>query len=417
MKALYNFGIFIYKTLVTVVSVKNKKARKLCAGHKRIFSYLEANAVPEGGYIWIHASSLGEFEQGRPIIEALKNNFPERKILVTFFSPSGYEVRKDYAEADLICYLPFDLPGNVRRFLDIVKPSQAIFIKYEFWANYLNELKKREIPTYIVSAIFRPSQIFFRPYGGYFRKVLRNFTRLYVQDEPSRELLSQIGVDRVTVVGDTRFDRVADIRSRSKSLPLVEMFSEGKTTLIAGSSWPKDEDIFIPYLNAHSELKLVIAPHEIHPGHLDYIKEKLKRRYVLYSEADENSVREADCLIIDCFGLLSSIYKYGDVAYVGGGFGAGIHNVPEAAVYGIPVIFGPNYKKFKEAKELLACGGSFTIKSNEEFDCIMDRFLTDTSVMSKAGEIAGSYIYGNIGASARIIKDLYGIDMKNGEDR
>ncbi len=412
MKIGYNFGIFVYKQLVSLASLKNKKAKKMIQGHKEIFRYLSENADPQGGYIWIHASSLGEFEQGRPIIESIKAAMPEKKILVTFFSPSGYEVRKNYSNADLICYLPFDLPGNVRRFLDIVKPSQAIFIKYEFWANYLNELASRRIPTYIVSAIFRSKQIFFRPYGGYFRKILKNFTHLYVQDEPSRLLLSGIGVEHVTVVGDTRFDRVLEIQARAKELPLVETFSQGCITMVAGSSWPKDEDVFIEFFNNTPELKLIIAPHEINEEHFRHLTSLLKRPYVFYTQADEESVKKADCLIIDCFGLLSSIYRYGDIAYVGGGFGAGIHNVPEAAVYSLPVIFGPNFKKFKEAKDLIACGGAFTVKNKREFVSIVSRLLTDSEYLKTSGTIAGDYIKNNAGASELILRDLYQIPYK-----
>ena len=407
MNILYNFGIYTYKQLVNIASFRNLKARKMKQGHKEIFHYLAQNADPEGGYIWIHASSLGEFEQGRPIIEAIKAHYPEQKIAITFFSPSGYEVRKNYPKADLICYLPFDLPNNVNRFLNILKPKQAIFIKYEFWGNYLNALAKRNIPTYIISAIFRPSQIFFRPYGGYFRKILKNFEHLYVQDENSKKLLKDIGITKVSVTGDTRFDRVLEIRSQAKELPLIEQFSKEKFTLIAGSSWPKDEEIFIDYFNRHPEMKLIIAPHEIHEEHIQFILSRLNRTTIRYTQADEKNIQKADCIIIDCFGLLSSIYRYGQVAYVGGGFGAGIHNVPEAAVYSIPVIFGPNHKKFKEAKELIIAGGGFSISKSEDFKLVMDRLLKNKEFLSKAGITAGQYIQNNSGASKKILKELY----------
>ncbi len=407
MNILYNFGIYTYKQLVNIASFRNPKARKMKQGHKEVFHYLAQNADPEGGYIWIHASSLGEFEQGRPIIEAIKAHYPEQKIAITFFSPSGYEVRKNYPKADLICYLPFDLPNNVNRFLNILKPKQAIFIKYEFWGNYLNALAKRNIPTYIISAIFRPSQIFFRPYGSYFRKILQNFEHLYVQDENSKKLLKDIGITKVSVTGDTRFDRVLEIRSQAKELPLIEQFSKGNFTLIAGSSWPKDEEIFIDYFNRHPEMKLIIAPHEIHEEHIQFILSRLNRIAIRYTQANEKNVQEADCIIIDCFGLLSSIYRYGQVAYVGGGFGAGIHNVPEAAVYGIPVIFGPNHKKFKEAKELIIAGGGFSISKSEDFKLLMDRLLENKEFLSKAGITAGQYIQNNSGASKKILKELY----------
>ena len=402
MNILYNFGIYTYKQLVNIASFRNLKARKMKQGHKEIFHYLAQNADPEGGYIWIHASSLGEFEQGRPIIEAIKAHYPEQKIAITFFSPSGYEVRKNYPKADLICYLPFDLPNNVNRFLNILKPKQAIFIKYEFWGNYLNALAKRNIPTYIISAIFRPSQIFFRPYGSYFRRILQNFEHLYVQDENSKKLLKDIGITKVSVTGDTRFDRVLEIRSQAKELPLIEQFSKGNFTLIAGSSWPKDEEIFIDYFNRHPEMKLIIAPHEIHEEHIQFILSRLNRTAIRYTQADEKNIQKADCIIIDCFGLLSSIYRYGQVAYVGGGFGAGIHNVPEAAVYGIPVIFGPNHKKFKEAKELIIAGGGFSISRSEDFELVMDRLLENKEFLSKAGITAGQYIQNNSGASKKI---------------
>ena len=405
-RGLYNIGIYTYKQLVRIAGCRNPKARKLTEGQKTVFSYLEAAADPEGGYIWFHASSLGEFEQARPLIESFKKRFPDRKIALTFFSPSGYEVRKDYPLADLVCYLPFDLPRNVERFLGLVKPAVAIFIKYEFWGNYLRSLHRRGIPTYIVSAIFRPKQIFFRAYGELFRRMLRVYTHLYVQNEESRALLAGIGIDRVSVVGDTRFDRVVDIRRQAKDLPLVKAFAGTSRVFIAGSSWPKDEDIFIDYFNRHPEIKLIIAPHEIHEEHLTEIVGKLKRPYMRYTTADESGIAAADCLIIDCFGLLSSIYQYGHIAYVGGGFGVGIHNVPEAAVYGIPVIFGPNYHKFREAKELIAAGGAFPITEAAEFDSLMQRLADDAAFLAQSGKAAGEYIAANTGATQRIIDDI-----------
>lgn len=410
MKLIYNFGIYCYKQLVALAGTRNAKAQKLTQGQKGIFDYLEQNVNPQGGYLWIHASSLGEFEQGRPLIETLKKHRPDTQILLTFFSPSGYEVRKNYPGADLVCYLPFDLPGNVRRFLDLTKPQKAIFIKYEFWANYLNELKQRNIPTYIISAIFRPKQIFFRAYGGYFRRILRNFTHLYIQNETSRRLLADIGITNVTIVGDTRFDRVRDIRLSAKELPLVEQFSQGKKTIIAGSSWPKDEEFIIDYFNRKNEIKLIIAPHEIHESHLQFIEKLSKRKTVRYTQATAAEVAACDCLIVDCFGLLSSIYRYGTIAYVGGGFGAGIHNIAEAAVYGLPVIFGPNHRRFKEAHELIACGGGFAINHGDEFIAIADKLLSNPQLLASTSEKAGSYIATNTGATKRILKDLFGID-------
>ncbi len=410
MKLIYNFGIYCYKQLVALAGIRNAKARKLTQGQKGIFDYLASHADPKGGYLWIHASSLGEFEQGRPLIEAIKKAQPDTPILLTFFSPSGYEVRKDYPGADLICYLPFDLPGNVRRFLDITKPTKAIFIKYEFWANYLNELNRRNIPLYIISAIFRPNQIFFRPYGGYFRRILRNFTHLYIQNERSRQQLAGIGITNVSIVGDTRFDRVIEIRNAAKELPLVAAFAKGRKTLIAGSSWPKDEEFIIDYFNNRKDIKLILAPHEIHESHLQFIEKRLQRPFVRYTQATPDEMATCDCLIIDCFGLLSSIYRYGTLAYIGGGFGAGIHNIAEAAVYNLPVIFGPNHGRFKEALELIACEGGFAVNNNTEFVAVADRLLDNPQQLATASQNAGNYIATHAGATRTILKDLFGIE-------
>lgn len=408
MRRLYNFGIFCYKHLVASVSHRNPKAGKLTKGQKEIFPYLEKTLDKNGGYIWIHASSLGEFEQGRPLIETIRRTYPERKILLTFFSPSGYEVRKNYNQVDAVCYLPFDLPGNVRRFLDLVKPQSAIFIKYEFWANYLTELKKRDIPTYIISAIFRPKQIFFRFYGGYFRKMLHCFTRLYVQDENSRKLLDSIGVRNVSVVGDTRFDRVVEISNSTDPNPLLEKFVGEKFVWVGGSTWPKDEEIILDYFNRHPEQKLILAPHEIHEEHLQSIIARLKRPYLRYTQATEANVADADCLIIDCFGLLSSLYRYGKLAYIGGGFGVGIHNIAEAAVYSIPVIFGPNYHRFKEAINLIDNGGAFPVHDAASFESTIENFISNREALEQAGKSAGDYIKSHSGATAVIFKEIIG---------
>lgn len=404
MRYLYNFGIFLYDCLVHVAAVFSRKPRKMVRGHWVVYELLRQQLEKGSRYIWFHAASLGEFEQGRPIMEKIRERYPDYKILLTFFSPSGYEVRKHYQGADIVCYLPFDKPRNVSKFLDLVHPCMAFFIKYEFWANYLNELHKRRIPVYSVSSIFRKEQIFFKWYGGTYRKVLKNFDQLFVQNETSKRFLSKIGVNQVTVVGDTRFDRVLEIRHQAKDLPLVERFKGDSLTLVAGSSWPPDEDMFIEYFNNHPEMKLVIAAHVIDENHLVEIISKLKRPYVRYSKANEKNVENADCLIIDCFGLLSSIYRYGEIAYVGGGFGAGIHNILEAAVYGIPVIFGPRYHKFMEAKQLIEAKGAYSVKSYEELKSLLDKMLTDEDYLHKVGENAGNYVTGNLGASEKILK-------------
>lgn len=401
--------MLIYQSFIWLASkFNNNKATLFLSGRENVFALLEQKRLPGEHYVWFHAASLGEFEQGRPIMESLKNSHPEYKILLTFFSPSGYEVRKDYQGADIICYLPMDMSWNVKRFLDIVQPDCAIFIKYEFWMNYLLELKKRQIKTYIVSAIFRESQLFFRSYGGFYRRLLKSFTHLFVQNDESVRLLHSIGLDNVTKVGDTRFDRVADIAAKSKDLPIVQAFKSDAKVLIAGSSWPNDENILLPYFNQNFPLKLIIAPHEIDEEHLQSIISQLKRPYIRYSQATIENVKEADCLIIDCFGLLSSIYRYGEIAYIGGGFGVGIHNILEAAVYGIPVIFGPNFRKFQEAVDLQQKGGAFVIENYESFSQIMSEFLEEnSSLYSSACKVSNDYSQANKGATSKVVNAIF----------
>lgn len=400
---LYNLAIGIYDLIVHIMAPFSRKPRKMMKGHWVVYELLRQQIEKDARYIWFHAASLGEFEQGRPLIEKIRAKYPDYKILLTFFSPSGYEVRKNYRGADVVCYLPFDKPRNVKKFLDISNPVMAFFIKYEFWKNYLDELNKRRIPVYSVSSIFRKDQIFFKWYGGTYRNVLKNFDYLFVQNEASRRFLSKIGINKVTVVGDTRFDRVLQIREETKELPLVEKFKGDSFTLVAGSSWGPDEDLFLEYFNTHPEMKLIIAPHVIDENHLVEIISKLKRPYVRYTRADERNVQKADCLIIDCFGLLSSIYRYGEVAYIGGGFGVGIHNTLEAAVYGIPVVFGPKYQKFMEAKQLIEAQGAFSISNYEELGSLFDRFLTDEHFHRETGSNAGFYVTNNAGATDKVL--------------
>ncbi len=408
---LYTLALHLYALTVELLSPFHKKARMMRLGQWHTNGILREHIDRNARYIWFHASSLGEFEQGRPIIEKIRAEHPEYKILLTFFSPSGYEVRKNYHGADVICYLPFDTPFKVRKFLNLANPAIAIFIKYEFWANYLTELNKRNIPTYIISAIFRPEQPFFKWYGKAYRDVLHCFNHLFVQDQASADLLAAYGIDRVTVAGDTRFDRVLDVRKAARELPILEQFArntkgEKQTILIAGSSWLKDEDIFIPYFNEHPEIKLIIAPHEINREHLLDIHSLLKRPSIRLSEANEETIAGKDCLIIDSFGLLSSIYRYGDIAYIGGGFGAGIHNTLEAAVYGIPVLFGPRYHKFKEARDLITVGGGFSVANEQEFTSRLNNFLTYRDLLASAGQAAGAFVSQNTGATGRILQQL-----------
>lgn len=403
---IYNIAIAVYQFAVKVAALFSPKPAKMVKGHREVFDLLREKIDRNARYIWFHAASLGEFEQGRPLIERIRKDYPQYKILQTFFSPSGYEVRKNYEGADVVCYLPFDTPRNVEKFIELARPCMAFFIKYEFWQNYLNALSTKGIPVYSVSSIFRPGQIFFRWYGKSYQKVLKTFTHLFVQDEASKQLLAGIGVDRTTVVGDTRFDRVLDIFAAAKELPLVERFKDGALTFVAGSSWGPDEDIFIKYFNAHPEVKLVIAPHVVDEAHLQEIASKLQRPCVRYTQATEADVTDAGCMLIDCYGLLSSIYRYGEISYVGGGFGVGIHNVLEAAVYGIPVIFGPNNKKFREARHLLVQQGGFEIAGYEDFERLMDRFLSDEAYLKASGKAAGDYVKDNAGALEKIMEGV-----------
>ena len=403
---IYNLAIIIYDFLVHLAAPFSRKPRKMMKGHWVVYELLRQQIEKDARYIWFHAASLGEFEQGRPLIEQIRSKYPDYKILLTFFSPSGYEVRKHYRGADIVCYLPFDKPRNVKKFLDIACPCMAFFIKYEFWKNYLDELYKRKIPVYSVSSIFRRDQIFFKWYGGTYRNVLKDFEYLFVQNEASKRFLGKLKITNVAVVGDTRFDRVLQIREEAKELTLVEKFKGQSFTLVAGSSWAPDEDLFIEYFNNHPEMKLIIAPHVIDENHLVEIIGKLKRPYVRYTRADENKVEKADCLIIDCFGLLSSIYRYGDIAYIGGGFGVGIHNTLEAAVYGIPVLFGPKYHKFMEAIQLIESKGAYSITSYEQLQALFDRFFTDKDFLHETGKNAGNYVISNSGATNKILSKI-----------
>ena len=404
---MYLLGVAIYSRF-------NEKVRKMWHGEREAFKILREKVDPNAKYVWFHAASLGEFEQGRPLMEQLRKDHPEYKILLTFFSPSGYEVRKNYEGADIITYLPLDTITNARRFLRTVRPVMAFFIKYEFWYNYLHILKHRNVPVYSVSSIFREDQVFFKWYGRQYRRVLNCFTHFFVQNEISKELLAKIGITNASVVGDTRFDRVLQIKDAAKQLPVVEAFvKDAPQVFVAGSSWPPDEEIFIKFFldklngkaerNEHKNWKLIIAPHVIGEDHLKQIEKLLEGRKVIrYTEATEANVQDAEVMIINCFGLLSSIYHYGQVAYVGGGFGVGIHNLLEAAVWDVPVFFGPNNQKFQEAQGLKLSGG-FEINNYEEFAAQMDRFATDSDYLQEQGRKAGYFVKGQSGATQKVL--------------
>lgn len=405
---MYTFGIYIYIFFIKLVALfGHKKAKQMLEGHKETFRKLSERIKPGTSYVWFHASSLGEFEQGRPMIEKLRAEHPEYRVVLTFFSPSGYNTAKNYQLADVVCYLPFDTKRNVKRFLSIVEPKMVFFIKYEFWLNYLLALNKDSVPSYSVSSIFRKEQIFFKSWGGRYRLALHCFSRLFVQNDKSKELLKSINIENVSVVGDTRFDRVSKILEQARQLPLVEAFAEGeRKVFVVGSSWGADEAIYMPYFNKHKEWKLIIASHEVDAERLKAIEAQCEGKCVRYTTATMDEVREADCLVIDCFGLLSSIYRYGAMAYVGGGFGVGIHNVLEAAVYGVPVFFGPNNKKFQEARQLKECGGGLEVASVEAFNTKMDEFAANPEALRQAGSAAGNYVSGNAGATQRIFSEL-----------
>ena len=390
---LYTAGIAAYRCGVKVAGIKNPKARKLDEGQKEIWKRLDECINPDDRYIWVHAASLGEFEQGRPLIEKIKRERPEYKVLLTFFSPSGYEVRKDYKGADCVSYLPFDTPARVRKFLYKVNPEMAVFVKYEFWRNYLHELWRRQIPVYLISAVFRPDQFFFKKRSAWYGHWLRWYTRIFVQDERSLELLKGIGVVNAEVAGDTRFDRVTDIMATCREIPELERFvgkrdSEGRAPMVImfGSSWEADEIVYGDWLRAHKDVKGVIAPHEFDADRLRRLKDMFPGEAVLMSELKENPAAGEGkrILIMDCFGLLSSAYAYADVAYVGGGFGVSIHNINEAAVYGIPVIFGPENSKFIEAQELKTLGGGIEVTGSDSFSRNADKLLYDVKEREKA---------------------------------
>lgn len=409
---MYNIIMYLIQFGIVVGSYFNKKLRKMLDGEREAIKQIREKVDPDAQYIWFHAASLGEFEQGRPLIEKVHKEHPEYKILLTFFSPSGYEVRKNYTGADIITYLPIDTITNARAFLRAIRPVMAFFIKYEFWYNYLHILQHRGVPTYSVSSIFRPNQIFFKWYGRNYGRVLQCFTHFFVQNEESQQLLAGIGFKNSTVVGDTRFDRVLQIKEASKQLPIVDSFvhiheEKKPLTFVAGSSWPPDEAIFIEYFNTHPSWKLIIAPHVIGEDHLKQIISLLKNKKVVrYTQTTETDAANADVLIIDCFGLLSSVYRYGEVAYVGGGFGVGIHNVLEAAVWSIPVIFGPNNAHFAEAQGLKHNGGGFEIHNLEDFSKYIQRFEVETNFRLERGIAGGKYVAALAGASNKVLNNI-----------
>lgn len=408
LNLLYNFSIIIYANLVALASRFNNKAKLLNKGQKNTFSYLESNIKHNDNIIWIHSASLGEFEQGRPIIEEIKKKYPQYKILLTFFSPSGYEIRKNYEKADYVCYLPFDTVNKSSKFIEIVKPKAAFFIKYEFWKNYIEQLNEHNIPLYIVSCIFRPEQVFFKTnfVGKWYRNILKNIEFYFVQNEQSANLLKSIDIYNYRITGDTRFDRVADIAKLSKKLPIIEKFKGDGKLIVVGSSWQADEQVLISTIKLN-KYKFIIAPHEVKDSNIERIM-KYSESTIRYTLIDKNTdLENSRLLIIDCIGLLSSIYQYADLAYIGGGFGVGIHNTLEAAMYNIPIVFGPNYKKFNEAIELINREIAYSILTDQECKNIIENLLFNNYKKQVIKSKCKNFMQENIGATQKIIKKVF----------
>ncbi len=403
MILIYNLGILLYSAITILVSPFNHKARLLVKGRRESFKILKEKVKPDGKYIWIHCASLGEFEQGRPVIEALKRERPEYRILLSFFSPSGYEIRKNYQQADIVCYLPPDTKQNAEKFLRIIKPELVIFVKYEFWNNYLSAVSGNKIPLLLISAIFRKDQIFFRWYGGFFRKILKNFSHVFVQDKESEELLRGLGTGLVTIAGDTRFDRVLEIAGMAKSIPQIESFRGNEKLFLAGSSWKPDEEIIAGYINEFpGRMKWIFAPHEIEKENIERLIKLFRVKCVKFSTFTGGE-RDARVMIIDNIGMLSSAYRYAYIAEVGGGFGRGIHNILEPACWGIPVLFGPNHKKFREAVDLISLGGAKQFCDFNGFRSVLETLLSDEKSYKETAVSAGKYVRENVGATRKIM--------------
>jgi 3-deoxy-D-manno-octulosonic-acid transferase len=406
MKVLYTIGIFIFIALAHLIAPFNSKVSLWIKGQKNWVEKIKEKIRPGNRNVWIHCASLGEFEQGRPVIEAIKKEMPEVNIVLTFFSPSGYEIRKNYPQADCICYLPADTPGNAAKFISLVNPEYVIFVKYEFWNNYISILYKSSIPIYLISAIFRPDQHFFKWYGSFFRDMLEKFNKIFVQNQESLGLLSEIGLENISLAGDTRFDRVVQITATAKDIPQLKQFRGDEKLFLAGSSWKPDEEIIARYINRFPErFKWVFAPHEIDKPNIDRLEKLFNVSVARFSEFKESSVN-ARVLIIDNIGLLSSAYRYAYIAAIGGGFGKGIHNILEPACWGIPVLFGPIHKKFREAMDLINENGAITFDSLGSFSLILDKMLSDEHFYLKSAKSAGLYINKNTGATEQILQKI-----------
>ncbi len=409
MKFIYFAVILIYNFLIKITSVFNKKAKQFISGRKDWAKILGSKVDKNGRYIWFHCSSLGEFEQGRPLIEIIKKKYKQYKIVLTFFSPSGYEMRKNYDGADIVNYLPVDTPENAKIFLDLIKPEKVFFIKYEYWYFFLSEIAVRKIPLILVSAVFHTDSIFFKKnfIGRWYRDMLIKFDHLFVQDEKSVQLLREAGINRCSVAGDTRIDRVVAIAGDAKNIPLIEKFKGKSLLIVGGSTWKPDEDLLSKYINSSKDVKIIFAPHEVSETNIKRLQKIIEVPSVRFSKSDIKDIVNYKVLIIDSIGLLSSIYKYGSVAYIGGGFGVGIHNILEPAVFGLPVIFGPNHEKFKEATDLKALKGAYPVNNFRQLENVLNMFLNNPSALLTASDICRSYILKNIGAANIIINKVF----------
>jgi 3-deoxy-D-manno-octulosonic-acid transferase len=408
MLFVYTLIVSFSSFLLKIIAFFSPKMKLFVDGRKIVFSTLKEKITAIDQTIWFHAASLGEYEQGLPVIEKIKEKYPSHKIIISFFSPSGYEVRKNNTMADVTVYLPLDTKKNAQEFLKLVHPDFVFFIKYEYWLNYLNELQAQKIPTYLISGIFRENQMFFKWYGGFYRKALETFTHFFVQNEASKKLLAQLGKSNVTVSGDTRFDRVSAILEKDNSLSFISQFKNNQTTIVAGSSWPKDEDLLVNFINSNTDaIKFIIAPHNIKPIQIQELKESIQKKVLLFSERQEKNLADYEVFIIDTIGILTKIYSYAEIAYVGGGFGSpGVHNILEPATFGIPIVIGPNYSHFAEATDLVTLGGCLTISNKETLKTTFQNLIQNEKIRKEKGQICRLFVQKNKGATLTIMKNI-----------
>ena len=407
MLFLYNFIVILASQLVKLLALFSPKIKLFVEGRKEVFSTLKSKISPSDKTIWFHAASLGEYEQGLPVMEAIKTKFPNHKIVLTFFSPSGFEVRKNNTVADVTVYLPLDTKNNASEFLKLVQPEMVFFIKYEYWPNYLNKIKKLNIKTYLISGVLRENQMFFKWYGGFYRSALKTFDYFFVQNESSKKLLQSIGFTNVKISGDTRFDRVVSILERDNSLDFIKQFKNNTTTIVVGSSWPKDEALLVNFINNANNVKFIIAPHNIKSEQIQALKNSISKKTVLFSEIENKNLAGFDVFIIDTIGILTKIYSYADIAYVGGGFGnAGLHNILEPATFGVPIIIGPNYSHFAEATALVNMEGCISISNQNQLVETLENLIQNQDIRHEKGHICSTFVQMNKGATAVVLNHL-----------